>query len=102
LSIRGEFFGSVNCPKCGQELDTAWWQAAMDTAYGDQFRDLAVLTPCCAFATSLNELVYQMPAGFSKFLLEAREPNIRELQKEQIEELEAFVGGRLRQIWAKY
>jgi hypothetical protein len=98
---QGDFFERVNCPKCGQELDTAWWQEAMDIAYADQFRDLPVSTPCWAFATSLNELDSHMPAGFSEFLLEAREPNMQEIKKEQIEELEAIVGCRLRQIWAK-
>ena len=61
-----------------------------------------ISTPCCAFVTSLNDLDYQWPAGFSRFVLEARDPNIRELDKEQIEKLEEVVGGRLRQIWARY
>ena len=81
---QGEFFESVKCPKCGQELDTAWWQSAMDVAYESQFRDLTVSTPCCAFVTTLNDLDYQWPAGFSRFVLEARDPNVRKLEKEQV------------------
>jgi hypothetical protein len=46
----------------------------MDASYRSAFEDLAVRTPCCHTDTTLNELDYDWPAGFARFVLEARNP----------------------------
>ena len=69
----GDNFVSVVCPVCGTDLGS-WWQEAMDSAYENQFTDLNITTPCCNSVGSLNDLIYDWPAGFATFILEARNP----------------------------
>ena len=69
---QGENFERVSCPKCGTEIPTDWWQQAMDKSYESRFRHLEVTTPCCAYATSLNNLDYRWPAGFARLLFEGK------------------------------
>ena len=47
---------------------------AMDQAYRFSFVDLAVSVPCCNAQLSLNDLRYEWPAGFARFILEAQSP----------------------------
>lgn len=98
---QGSNFERVICPVCGTELDVRWWQSAMDKAYEKRFSDLVVNTPCCSAESSLNDLDYQWPAGFSQFMLEARNPN-GDLDDRQRGELEAILGCAVRKIWAHY
>ena len=97
----GENFTTVFCPACGTDLGT-WWHQVMDRAFAAQFTDLAVVTPCCGFPTSLNDLRYDMPAGFGRFSLEALNPKVSQLPAEQQTRLEQLLGCRLRLIWARY
>ncbi len=55
---------------------------AMDRAHDAQFGDLAVIVPCCEMRFSLDDLCYEWPAGFARFLLEARSPE-NDLTEEQ-------------------
>lgn len=99
---QGENFERVLCPRCHKELGTAWWQEAMSKAYQSRFRALDIVTPCCAFSTSLNELEYQLPAGFARCWLRVREPGQKEVSPGQLAQLEAILGTTLRQIWTHY
>jgi hypothetical protein len=99
---QGERFERVCCPKCRSELETAWWQGAMDKSYEQKFRNLNVVTPCCGFATPLNDLDYQQPAGFARCRLSARGPNGKQISTEKLQQLEQVLGVTLRQIWTHY
>ena len=94
---QGENFERVLCPVCGAELNREWWQAAMAKAYTTGFIDLAVTLPCCGFENSLNELQYEGPAGFARFILEARNPNA-DVNSAQIRSLEQILGCTLRKL----
>jgi len=59
----------ILCPKCGNVLSEDWWGQAMDRAYAEtQFQNLDVTVPCCERRCSLNDLCYDGPAGFARFL----------------------------------
>ncbi len=72
----------------------------MNAAYETEFRELDTITPCCASNVSLNDLVYEWPAGFARFSLEALNPNIRDLEGEVLRDLEAILSCQLKRIWA--
>ncbi len=98
---QGENWERVLCPACGIELDTAWWQQAMDTAYQTGFTDLSVNLPCCGVVSSLNDLRYELPAGFARFVLEIRNPD-GDIGDDELRSLEQILGCGLRKIWAHY
>lgn len=99
---QGGNFDSVACPTCGAVLDTGWWGNAMDDAWdGKQFGVLAVDMPCCGVRGSLNDLVYDMPAGFARFTLEVREPG-GDIEPTTVAAIEDVLRSRLRVIWARY
>lgn len=97
----GQNLERITCPVCGGEIDMAWWQKAMSAAYQTHFSDLAIELPCCSATSSLNELQYDWPAGFARFVLEVRNPN-GGVQDTQLEQLEMILGCTLREIWAHY
>ena len=94
----GANWSGVACPTCGSDVET-WWQEAMTASYKDGFRDLGVLTPCCGAKVSLNDLRYVWPAAFGRFALEAMNPNVRDLQPGQEEQLSQALGCELRKVW---
>ena len=71
----------------------------MNKASASQFNDLNVSVPCCGQSTSLNDLNYIWPAGFSRFVLEAMNPNVRQTTAEQDQALSETLGLGLRKIW---
>ena len=88
----------IACPACGADLDD-WWGDAMEKAYATGFRDLTVVTPCCAAKSSLNDLVYVWPAAFGAFALEARNPGISAITDSQRADLERALGSPLKIVW---
>jgi hypothetical protein len=92
----------ITCPACGKEISHQWWASAMDEAYRSHFSILEVLTPCCGRQTTLNDLNYEFPQGFARFVLQARYPGIASLAQQSIDELERILGCHLRVIWAHY
>ncbi len=96
----GMRFEFVSCPLCESELDQIWWGDAMCAAERTGFRNLSVTLPCCDAPSTLNDLIYKMPAGFARFLLQAREPKLgRYLTVDKLQALESIVGTQLQQIW---
>ncbi|MFL6602189.1 MAG: hypothetical protein ACJ8R9_12760 [Steroidobacteraceae bacterium] len=101
-----EFFNSgsngseIRCPACGAEA-SYWWLSAMDEAWKSRFNQLEVTAHCCKASVCLNELRYDWPAGFARFVLEARNPNIPDLSYEQLAQLESVLGCSLRRIWLR-
>ena len=98
----GENFRRVSCPNCGKEIDGAWWSEAMSEAHAARFRRLEVAVPCCGAEISLNDLNYDFPQGFARFVLQAIDPNVAALDSEATGMLERILGCPLRVIWAHY
>ncbi len=95
----GENFASVACPVCGTDL-SGWWQQAIDSAFENQFTDLNITTPCCNSNGSLNDLVYDWPAGFASFILEARNP-AGDVSEGQLKLLAGVLKCELRKVLTK-
>jgi hypothetical protein len=94
---------SVACPRCAQQLSLTWWSDAMGIAHALRFSDLVTAVPCCGARLSLNDLDYSWPAGFARFLIEAREPPLRDwLDADAVARIETALATRVRQILARY
>lgn len=91
---------SVRCPHCRAELELDWWQEAMGRAHEQRFEALALTLPCCGAGSSLDALDYDRPAGFARFVLEARNPGVPDLSDRVLRELEAELGCSLRRVVA--
>lgn len=99
----GENFESVSCNHCEQTIEIENWQEAMDKAYQTSFSDLTFLPPCCHKRTSLNDLEYDMPSGFSKYVIELIDPEIKDNQKTDLtKNLKEIIGQDIELIWAHY
>jgi hypothetical protein len=108
---QGTNFERIVCPFCSSQLTIEWWHEVMDRAHEEHFTDLSITTPCCQAEGSLNDLRYEWPAGFARFILELREPftidaqgvwQMLELNQAMLEKLQDTLGCRLRVIWAHY
>lgn len=91
----------IECPFCGTEIETSWWQQAMDAADKTKFTDLSVLLPCCGEYSSLYDLHYHWPAGFARFTLEIVNPK-SDPDSDFLNLLEKILGSQLLIIWAHY
>ena len=97
----GDNFEHVRCPACASDI-TDWWTNAMDATAINHFTDLSATLPCCGLITSLNDLDYKWPAGFARFTLAARNPNLgRALSLEELDALQTILGCYLRQIFVR-
>lgn len=96
----GANFESVACPLCQASIDQEWWSDKMsENQDGESFHLRPIRLPCCDGAASLNDLIYSFNQGFSRFILEAMNPNIGELQPEQTRRLSDLLGTELRVIY---
>ena len=98
---QGVNFERVVCPCCNETLDLRWWQNAMDNAFANKFQNLIVKIPCCGIETTLNDLIYDWPAGFAQFLIEISNPGM-DVTDVRLNQLETILGSPLRKIWAHY
>jgi hypothetical protein len=89
----------IGCPACESEIDAAWWVRRIDRASDTAFAELEVRVPCCGARLSLNDLAYDRPAGFARFVLEARNPDVTELTAVQLADLSRTLGTPLRVVW---
>ena len=78
-----------------------WWQEAMDKAFVNNFNDLIVITPCCNSVLSLNDLIYEWPAGFSSTSIEIKNAE-KNLGPNEKKKLENILKVKVRIIWAHY
>lgn len=99
---QGEGFESVACPACDEPLSMEWWQERMGAASATSFRDLAVDVPCCNATTTLDDLVYEMPAGFARFVLQVEGADLDAWERVDVDALEQTLGCTLRQVIARY
>jgi hypothetical protein len=99
---QGGIFQRVMCPLCKADV-TDRWQPWMDAGSQSGFEERKVDLPCCGQISDLNDLVYEWPAGFARFLIEVMNPNIeRWLAGGAQEEIETLLGCKFRQILAHY
>lgn len=91
-------WSGVECPSCGADAEP-WWYDAMQERSETNFEDLVVTAPCCGSCASLNELRYVWPAAFGRFVLEALNPNVRDLSPDQERALSQLIGCGIRKIW---
>ena len=98
----GENWERILCPKCETLLKHEVWLEMVDQAKAEtQFANLAVTMPCCGTASSLNDLRYEWPMGFARFVLQARDPDT-DVSQEHLHLLEHALGCHLRTIRAHY
>jgi hypothetical protein len=95
---QGSNLEEVRCPACGTALASDWWSDGMQRAFERDFADLAVTTPCCGTATTLNDLVYDWPAGFARFELSVHSPDRGWLAEQELASLADALGHPVRQI----
>ena len=96
----GENLESISCPFCSASLDHDWWSDRMSEDHdGQGFFLRSFRVPCCGESASLNQLIYRFDEGFSRFILEAMNPNIGRLTAHQVERLTGLLGTPLRVIY---
>jgi hypothetical protein len=117
---QGEYLEAVICPLCDSRLEVdyfseddpirAWWDNAMieaDLTRGAgtfKLNDQCTLEmPCCRRTAKFTYLRFDSSAGFARFELAMLNPDIeRPLPEEHMRELEAILGCKLVQVWARY
>src|ERR1700722_18500832 len=78
----GSNWTTGKCSACGPDAQS-WWKNAMSALYKAKFSNLEVIAPCCGARVSLNDLDYVWPAGFARFVIEAKNPGLKNLTEEQ-------------------
>src|SRR5262245_59203231 len=66
----GSNFESVHCPYCDASIEMGWWGDRMSDDYDKGFRLSPLTMPCCSKQASLNDLSYERPQAFGRFVLE--------------------------------
>ena len=89
----------ITCPICCTMIDFDWWSVAMDTASNSSFMDLYVKLPCCGGSSTLNDLQYDYPCGFSCVELSVLNP-LNELSQECLSYIQELLGTPIRCIQA--
>ena len=98
---QGQNFDSILCPFCKKDIETEYWQDAMEESEKSQFVNLTFTTPCCNKKTSLNDLKYITEAGFAKFILTVDDPE-KEIKESDIIALQKLLNTSLRIIYTHY
>ena len=89
----------ILCPFCKRALRFDWWGQAMNAAYEHNFEKLSVTLPCCGRESSLNDLRYDFPCGFSYIEFAILNPRT-ELEKSCLDDLQELMGTPVREIHA--
>lgn len=97
----GSNLEKIECPLCGAALDFGWWDEAMDAASEGGFGELSVKLPCCGGKSTLNELRYHFPCGFSCVEFDIRNP-LEEPDEQCLERIRQWMGTPVRLIRAHY
>jgi hypothetical protein len=95
----GEFFATITCPHCHEELDVEWWAARMTEDEGpDGHRVASYPLPCCGATATLNQLVYDAPQGFARFAIDIYNDAGVTLTDPQVKAIEALLGCAVRVV----
>jgi hypothetical protein len=80
-----------------------WWYDLGERMEQDPAETNVTSIPCCSASVRLVDLEFDWPAGFARFELSIRNPNVVEnLSTSTLAELEAILGCKLRQVRAHY
>ena len=71
----------------------------MDEDYSEGFQLASWIVPCCGARCTLNDLVYEWPQAFGRFVLDVMNPNIGMLEDEHKREFEEILGTKLRVVY---
>jgi hypothetical protein len=93
---------AVYCPFCGSVQTDWFYRVTSDLDKGNNLNDMNVAMPCCAMATSLNDLRFMSPAGFARCGVEVLDPDRSWLAEEELIPLAEAMGCNVRQIFAHY
>jgi hypothetical protein len=102
-----EFFSScgnferIACPSCHADISFDWWLNRIDQDYnkGNGFKLAECTLPCCGATHTLQELTYDLPQGFGRFALTARNAHQQSLDDKCKREFEEILGTPLRVIY---
>src|ERR1051325_2616020 len=99
----GSILMRICCRTCTAELSTEWWQEQMgdEDYWQDGFTLHPIPLPCGHVARSLNDLHYDFDQGFSRFILEAMNPNAGALLPSEILHFEAILGCPIKVIYQR-
>lgn len=89
----------ILCPFCKSALSFDWWGQAMNAAYEHSFENLSVTLPCCGRESSLNDLHYDFPCGFSSVEFSILNPRAG-LEKACFDDFQELLGTPVREIRA--
>ena len=93
----GSNWSGVRCSSCGADSET-WWEEAISEAAEANFVNLTIVAKCCGSQVCLNELNYNWPCAFGRYVLEAMNPNARGLTPKQSELLATKLGCEVREV----
>jgi hypothetical protein len=101
---QGQILEAVICPACDTRLEIEeWWYDLGERMEQEPAETIVTTLPCCSASVRLLDLEFDWPAGFARFELSIRNPNVAEnLPASKLAELEAILGCRLRQVRAHY
>jgi hypothetical protein len=99
---QGANFEKLSCSACHAELAMDWWSEQMGHAGDASFTSLDVTTPCCGTKTSLNDLVYDWPAGSAYAELSVLNPQRGWLDEVELAKVATQLGHPLKQVMAHY
>lgn len=103
----GADFGTATCPDCGAVVatnpeDMAWFAEQIHgidpNVTGPSM--LEVTMPCCQQVRSINDLMYDPPAGFASWSMSARDPRY-EIGARQRALIAAALGHEIRVVEAR-
>ena len=90
---------TILCPACTKNLPIDWWADLMDVHRDNGFNLDPIILPCGHTANSLNDLRYHFDMGFSRFIVEAMDPNIGTLRESEIARFADILGGPVKIVY---
>ncbi|MEL7149368.1 MAG: hypothetical protein AAGK71_01475 [Pseudomonadota bacterium] len=100
----GKLAESVTCPKCSHGLPAEEWRNWMNRDWHaeDGFHLHEIEVPCCGEKMTLNDLSYDAPQGFARWIVSARVMERGLLNGEELKHLEKLAGIPLTAIAQEY
>ncbi|MBI5366821.1 MAG: hypothetical protein HZA54_07270 [Planctomycetes bacterium] len=89
--------GEIVCPLCRELIPDAWWRSALSRAAAGHHHHLLIRTPCCNAHSTLNDLIYEYPARFARFVAEVANPT-RPPSDEETLQLQELLGCPIRYV----
>lgn len=96
----GSNLNRITCPACEAELSFDWWGEAMQASFESSgFTDLYTVLKCCDKKTSLNDLRYDAPCGFSCVEIDIYNP-AETLNKDCLRQIQEMIGCEICLIYS--